>query len=421
MNIDRTLNIYQAYSLAKISALNKQMVIAQYAQCEQISKLEKSLSKELKAINAANQQILENQIKEAKRQEKIRFYRNLAYNIKECINIINGQKDLIFKSFLLKIFLNPLSLYLQDAKTNLEEIGDKEFCSNWEKVLQNNVNQISSVSSQFIVSPFNILLEQYESYKKAADALNKQFLHQEIEKQKIKAPTLKTAKSLNRYQSKGCLITMWIVTAISCFLFIIGLIGGGASDTASLIPVVLFFVIIPSSILYIRIIKSRKKKKNYNSYLASVDKENKIRLQNYNDSIRNTELVYSDLEAQKVQLEHTHPYIKAKTEISNIMPEWHTIVDSIIAKLPRDKNDSENTDFDPLLSEIAKLAVNCNRVSISSIQRRYSIGYNRAKKIVEQLEHIGVIERDSNSSSALAKVIVDVSTLQLILEYNHIE
>lgn len=36
MNIDRILNIYQSYSLTKISAINKQMLIAQYAQCENI-------------------------------------------------------------------------------------------------------------------------------------------------------------------------------------------------------------------------------------------------------------------------------------------------------------------------------------------------------------------------------------------------
>ena len=162
MNIDRTLNIYKAYSLAKISALNKQMLIAQYAQCEQIGKLEKSLSKELKAINAVNQQLLENQIKEAKRQERIRYYRNLAHNIKECIDIIDEQKDLFFKSFLLDVFQNPINLYMKDAKANLEEIGDKEFCSTWEKVLQNNVNQVRAIQSQFKLSPFHTLLEQHE-------------------------------------------------------------------------------------------------------------------------------------------------------------------------------------------------------------------------------------------------------------------
>lgn len=418
MNIDRTLNIYQAYSLAKISALNKQMVIAQYAQCEQIGKLEKSLSKELKALNATNQQLLANQIKEAKRQESIRYYRNLAHNIKECIDIIDEQKDLLFKSFLLEVFQNPIKLYLEDAKANLEEIGDKEFCSKWEKILQNNVNQVSSIRTQFILSPFNTLLEQHDSYFNEEEDLNKQFLNNKIEKLKIKVPVLETAKSINSYQSKGCLLTMVVISILSCLFFTFGAIVGGFSDISQFISVTVFLVLLPLSILLLLMFKARKKKKTYNSYLANIDQVNSERLQAYNDSVRNMDQMLAKIEANKNKLELTHPYSKAKAAINTLIPGWEGIIDKITSKLPTDKSESANANFDPLLVKIAQLAVIDGKISTISIQRRFSLGYNRANKIMEQLANLGVIVK--NTSYEPAEVIVDTPTLQLILEYYHI-
>lgn len=46
---------------------------------------------------------------------------------------------------------------------------------------------------------------------------------------------------------------------------------------------------------------------------------------------------------------------------------------------------------DPLFEEVARLIVNSNTASTSSLQRRYSIGYNRAGKIMDQLEAAGIV------------------------------
>ena len=48
-------------------------------------------------------------------------------------------------------------------------------------------------------------------------------------------------------------------------------------------------------------------------------------------------------------------------------------------------------DRDPLFEEVAKLVVQTNNASTSSIQRRYRIGYNRAGSIMDQLEAAGVV------------------------------
>ncbi len=48
-------------------------------------------------------------------------------------------------------------------------------------------------------------------------------------------------------------------------------------------------------------------------------------------------------------------------------------------------------DRDPLFEEIARFICNSSQASTSSLQRRYNIGYNRAGRIMDQLEAAGVV------------------------------
>ncbi len=68
---------------------------------------------------------------------------------------------------------------------------------------------------------------------------------------------------------------------------------------------------------------------------------------------------------------------------------------------------------DPLFDEVARTIVNSNTASTSSIQRRYSIGYNRAGKIMDQLEAAGVVGPAMGGKPRA--VLVDANTLELIL------
>ena len=54
-------------------------------------------------------------------------------------------------------------------------------------------------------------------------------------------------------------------------------------------------------------------------------------------------------------------------------------------------NSLSNNDLDPLLEEAAYAIVSWQQGSTSMIQRRFSIGYNRAGRIMDQLEMIGVV------------------------------
>lgn len=68
---------------------------------------------------------------------------------------------------------------------------------------------------------------------------------------------------------------------------------------------------------------------------------------------------------------------------------------------------------DPLFEEVARLVVMSNTTSTSSIQRRYSIGYNRAGKIMDELEAAGIVGASQGGNPRA--VLVDAVGLEQIL------
>jgi S-DNA-T family DNA segregation ATPase FtsK/SpoIIIE len=48
-------------------------------------------------------------------------------------------------------------------------------------------------------------------------------------------------------------------------------------------------------------------------------------------------------------------------------------------------------DADPLFDEAVEFVLQSRRASISSVQRRLKIGYNRAARLVEEMERVGLV------------------------------
>ena len=110
--------------------------------------------------------------------------------------------------------------------------------------------------------------------------------------------------------------------------------------------------------------------------------------------------------------------------------EVEAIVDSIDSQigypeaypLPDYIPDNENAsnsignvnDRDPLFDEAARWIVQSNTESTSSLQRRYSIGYNRAGKIMDQLEAAGIVGPASGAKPR--PVLIDSLQLERMLE-----
>lgn len=74
-------------------------------------------------------------------------------------------------------------------------------------------------------------------------------------------------------------------------------------------------------------------------------------------------------------------------------------------------------ELDPLFDEVAELVVTSGQGSTSGIQRRYSIGYNRAGKIMDQLEHYGVVGPSIGAKPR--QVLMDMYGLEELLRTLH--
>ena len=68
--------------------------------------------------------------------------------------------------------------------------------------------------------------------------------------------------------------------------------------------------------------------------------------------------------------------------------------------------EGEGTEFDPLLPIALKDFIDAKGGSISAIQRRHSVGFARAARIVDQMERAGFLA-PSDGSSKTRQVLID--------------
>jgi hypothetical protein len=109
-------------------------------------------------------------------------------------------------------------------------------------------------------------------------------------------------------------------------------------------------------------------------------KKQSIDLRDQQDSWRNSESQGKDsfLEQQERSIQEID-----EAEIERII--------DLFAKDEYSLADTELTRTDPLLLEAARLVVQIQQGSISLIQRKLSIEYNRARRIIDQLEELGIV------------------------------
>lgn len=95
-----------------------------------------------------------------------------------------------------------------------------------------------------------------------------------------------------------------------------------------------------------------------------------------------------------------NPKEKDSVDIVNDEPLPNNVVEKkdekIASKLKEeDVSKLENIikllNFDPYFLEAARIVISTQQGSTSAIQRRFNIGYNRAGRIIDQLEHVGVV------------------------------
>jgi len=69
-------------------------------------------------------------------------------------------------------------------------------------------------------------------------------------------------------------------------------------------------------------------------------------------------------------------------------PEYH---EAILAASPEDDESAEEQEVDARFEEAVRIVTETQRCSTSWLQRKMTIGYNRAAKIVETMERRGLV------------------------------
>lgn len=75
--------------------------------------------------------------------------------------------------------------------------------------------------------------------------------------------------------------------------------------------------------------------------------------------------------------------------------------------------DSSLADLDPLFEDVARFIVVSNQGSTSAIQRKFSIGYNRAGRLMDQIERVGIVGA-AQGSKPREVLITDINSLEAL-------
>ena len=83
---------------------------------------------------------------------------------------------------------------------------------------------------------------------------------------------------------------------------------------------------------------------------------------------------------------------------------WDTGDDILNARvrvtgLPKLNTDEIDDSDDPLYNEVIEFVVESRKASISAVQRRFKIGYNRAARLIEQMEMDGLVSPMQSNGS----------------------
>lgn len=336
------LDIYKAYSLERIVALNKQSLAMQYEQCGQLI----ALQKQLRTANMTSQQMLRNQVKELERQEKVRYCKNLIFNIKGLIERLDSVTDDSFFFYVSSALVSPMNILSNECMNGLEDIADKEYAKGVLKMIGTLQQKMLSAQSQFNLSEW----KRYEDLKSQEKS-------PEIPKKirELENTRKKTEAEIQQLQAE-------ISGIFSIFV--------------------------------------KQTKKDRCAHTISVKKEKIIGI---NDDIQ-------ALNDEKLGI--SRQLSEAYQNVTLSRPGWEKEIEEMTSFLPKQPSVKET--FDPLFEEAAKLVVNSQQGSTSMIQRKFSLGYNRAGRIMDELEKVGIVG-SQNGSRPRDVLIQDETSLKELL------
>ena len=369
MNTRQIISLYQTYSLAKISELNRQSLIAQYAQCEQLERLRS----EVASNTAATNQILKNQIKELERQEKVRYYKNLVFNLRQALAKIKEPDNTNVRLFLSSLFIEPIKALAEESVRGLEDIQDKEYA-------QSIIDEASSLAGS--LKPFEKAYDD-SCWKRYLDAYKTVDNRTIKSKQKDIALVKKAAeKSREEADMSGKRLLDIVFSAagwISLSIAVLAILAEISADThewlSTFVACLIFGTIFALSYRHHR---------RYRSERISLAKL-------FADKI---DRLYDDVD--KVTLENDAAEERMKELYNELWDEYHgwdILVSQIAGLLPHEdvKESRKAITVDSMFEDAARLVVVSRRGSTSDLQRRLGLGYAKAGMVMDKLENAGIV------------------------------
>ncbi len=402
-DLDRSIGIFTAINSYHSRKLNEQILIQQYKSNSHLSEL----SKQMDSANATNRKILQNQIQEIENKEKQKFYKALSFNINEIIEQLEKVKDPMVLNYLMDNYYEKTKTSLLTAIDTLDEINDKLFNKQiLERLgtLKTNSNLNLQDYSKNVLSKIDYLLLDL---KEQEDIVNKLKSTRNIQR--------KPRKKTNRLRIFGILICgFFILTS-----FVALMTPENPNEIKPKVPIAVTFSTcmiifgIPFILLVRQEIKWRKE--------AKKDEILQIRNQIEIDKQQNEEIKkYEEI------ISH-HPVVHATQEINSNHPTFQSTLTEITAlqtafeKRFSHSDTNGNTkalkNLDQMFEQCARLVVSSGSGSTSMLQRRFNLGYNRAGRIMEQLESAGIVgsgiggkprELLINSESDLNEILISI-------------
>ena len=416
MKSDTLLNLYQSYTLTKVSELNKQSLIALYAQNEQLGKL----NEELARANRTTEQILRNQIKEIEQKEKRRYFKNLTFRLSQALDLLENEENVNFRIFASGLFLSPIRDMAKEAVKELEEIADKEYAQNIVKRTNVLTGSDKTIYDSYKNTPWATFLsvksqieKDLKKKKKEIRQMSTHLNEKEIITKKYKEKDKKAEgfeNSTNVGNEKGCM-GCFITTVVLLSIFTIGtyctqdyyLTKGGV------------VLLVLSTLIYFSeaILKCLKKLEPLAGNDTNANTKDET-LENEIESLENEIKSLSDelINIQQEETRLTSQYNELLQEITADCPKWESKLSEIAELIPHIEQNKLEL-FDPLFTEVAKFIIKKKVTSISLIQRNFAFGYNRTVRIINQLEECGIvgIEEDSKSIQLLCESEEELSEL----------
>ena len=380
MKTDTLLNLYQSYTLTKVSELNKQSLIALYAQNEQLAQL----NEELASANRTTEQILRNQIKEIEQKEKRRYFKNITFNLSQALDLLETEENVNFRIFASGLFLSPIRDMAKDAVQELEEIADKEYAQNIIKRTTVFLDKdISNIDNYNKTSWASLLTTK----SKIEDEITKEIRRKKVE---IACHSAKIKDIHDHFDAsiknnKGC-IRVLLYLIVFLFLLVIGTLL--THDYEATFGVVIILVPVLLLLWWLNVRNKRNRSNNWEK-IVSEEKIVEKQISHLSEELKN-------LQQEEIRL--TTQYNELLQDITVDCPKWENKLNEIAEFIPhKERKKLEN--LDPLFTEAAKLIIKMKDTSTSLIQRKFAIGYTRAAIIINQLEECGIVGTEEGSKS----------------------